>query len=196
MLTDPWLVITALSAAATAVATAASAGAIVWAGIVARRALRAAQEDSRSRTRPVMVAELRRAPLSPGTMNLVLQNLGASVARDVTVVLDPGPPPNVNTLPDSDIWKWIYQRYARPITTWAPRWRLSNVARAGHDKLEPFVVRISYRGPDDTPYADRYEFNPDHVLKETEAGPSQAVGDLDWEKRKVRAMEAIATRLD
>jgi hypothetical protein len=196
MSTDPWLVITALSAAATAVATAASAGAIVWTGVVARRALRAAKEDSRSRTRPVMMAELRRAPLSHGTVNLLLDNLGASVASDVTVVLDPGPPPNLESLPDSDLWKWIHQRYARPITTWAPHLRMSNVVRAGHDKLEPFVVRINYLGPDGTPYADRYEFNPDHVLKETEAGPSQAAGDFDWEKRKVKALEALVARLD
>jgi len=124
-------------------------------------------------------------------MLLVLRNLGASVATNVTATFDPRPPLDVDALPDSNMWKWIYQRYATPITTWPPEWTLSNVIRAGQDPLPPVTVTVSYDGPDGTKYQDRYDLHPDHILKETSANPSRTDDPVKMEQQKIEALQAL-----
>lgn len=86
-----------------------------------------------------MIAEFVQEVLSHGTTLLLVRSAGASVASEVTVTFDRVPPADVDALPDSDMWKWLYQRYSQPVPTWAPGWTLSNVIRAGHDPLDPTV---------------------------------------------------------
>lgn len=177
--------------AVAAIAGAVTASAVVVTAFIAARTLKATRDDSRARTRPIIVAELRRELLSPGTTLLVLRNLGASVATNVTVAFNPGPPPDVDSLPDTDMWKWIYHRFAKPITTWAPGWTLSNAIRAGHDPLPPVVVTVSYTGPDGTKYHDRYDLHPDHMLKETSSSPSKTHDPVKMEQQKIAALQAL-----
>jgi hypothetical protein len=190
-----WIAFAAIAGAVTAVGTVVMAVAIIVTALFAGRTLKATREDSRSRSRPVMVAELQRELLSQGTTLLVLRNLGASVAKNVTVSFDP-PPPKLDELPDDNMMKWIYERYATPITTWAPGWTLSNVIRSGYDSLVPITVTVAYEGPDGTPYQDPYHLHPDHILKETSTTPSKTKDLVKLEQQKVSALQALvrATR--
>ncbi|WP_299449074.1 hypothetical protein [uncultured Serinicoccus sp.] len=85
-----WVALGAIAGALTALGTAAMAVAIIVTALYARDTLQATRDDSRARTRPVIVAELRRESLSKGTALLVLKNLGQSVAANVSVTY-PGP---------------------------------------------------------------------------------------------------------
>ena len=165
--------------------------AIIITAVIAKRTLAATREDSRARTRPVIVAELRRELLSHGTTLLVLKNLGASVAKDVVVTFDPPPPKDFESLPNDNMMKWIYERYATPVTTWAPEWTVSNVIRGGEDELKPITVKVTYTGPDGTPYEDPYFLHPDHILKETSANPSKVSDPVKLEQQKVSALQAL-----
>ncbi|MGF1652947.1 MAG: hypothetical protein ACFCUP_06470 [Actinomycetales bacterium] len=186
-----WIAIGAIGGVITALGTAAMAIAIIITAAIARGTLRASRDDSRSRARPIIVAELRRELLSHGAILLVLKNLGLSVASEVSVTFDPGPPDDLSSLPNSYMMKWVYERYATPITTWAPGWTLSNVVRAGEDKLNPMTVHVSYKGPDNFKYRDSYYLHPDHILKETSSTPSKADDPTKLEQQKVAALQAL-----
>ena len=136
--------------AVTAIGTAAMAIAVIVTAFYAGSTLKGAKNDSRERTRPIIAADLRREPLSHGAILLVLKNLGASVAKDVTVTFDRETPEDIGALPASDLWKWIFERYSKTITTWAPGWTISNVIRVGEDPLLPVAVTVAYAGPDGT----------------------------------------------
>lgn len=190
-----WTAFGSVAGAVTALGTVVMAVAIVVTAFYAKGTLQAARDDSRARTRPVIIAELRRELLSKGTTLLVLKNLGASVARNVRVTFDPAPPQDVGSLPDDDMMKWIWERYAHPISTWAPGWSVSNVIRAGHETLNPVTVTIAYDGPDGTRYTDRYDLHPDHILKETESGPSKTADPVKLEQQKLSALHALVRTL-
>ena len=179
----------------TAIGTVAMAAAVIVTAIYAGATLRATREDSRARTRPVMIAELVPELLSRGTTLLLVRNAGASVASEVTVTFDRVPPADVDALPDSDMWKWLYQRYSQPVPTWAPGWTLSNVIRAGHDPLDPVSVTLSYRGPDGRHYSDVYPLNPDHLMKATTSTPSKATDPVKLEQQKISALQALVRTL-
>lgn len=186
-----WIALGSIAGAATALGTAAMAVAIIVTAFYAGGTLQATQDDSRARTRPVIVAELRRESLSKGTTLLVLRNLGQSVAANVSVTFDPEPPEDLVSLPQDNMLKWIYERYANVVTTWAPGWTASNVIRAGHDHLEAITVKVKYEGPDKTEYKDSYYLHPDHVLKHTESNPSKVVDPIKLEQQKVSALQAL-----
>lgn len=179
------------AATVSAVAAAVSTALTLVAVVIAVRSLAATRKDSRDRSRPVIVPELQRELLSHGTTNLLIRNLGTSVAANVSVQFEPGPPEDLDSLPGDNMWKWIFQAYARPIASWAPTWTLSNVVRAGHEPLDPFAVIVNYAGPDGTRYTERHEIDPTPILKATSSGPSDTKEPFDWEKRKVRALEAM-----
>lgn len=117
MTDSDWIAIGAIAAAVTALFTAAMAVAIIVTAIYAKRTLVATRDDSRARTRPVLVAHLERELMSHGTILLVVKNFGASSAADVCVGFDPPAPSEseVAALPDSDMKKWLYQRFAEPV---------------------------------------------------------------------------------
>lgn len=192
-----WIAIGSTAGVVTALGTAVMAIAIVVTAWYAKGTLNAAKEDSRARTRPVIVAEFRRELLSHGTTLLVLKNLGASVAKDVSVSFDPPAPSaaEVKKMPEDQMMKWIFERFAQPVTTWAPGWTISNVIRAGRDELNPIKVFVKYRGPDSTLYEDAYFLLPDHVMKETEANPSKTDDPVKLEQQKVDALRALVRTL-
>lgn len=186
-----WVALAAIARVLTAAGTLAMAVAVIVTAVVAKGTLRAAREDSRARTRPVIVCELRRELLSQGTVLLVVRNLGASVATGVKISFDPPPPVDFEGQPDLDMFKWIYQRYASPVTTWAPGRTVSNVIRAGHDDLAPLTVNVEYRGPDGSSHRDRYRLEPDHVLKEASSGPSKTDDLVKLEQQNLAALQAL-----
>ena len=121
--------------------------AIVVTAIYAKRTLVAAKDDSRARTRPALVAYLERELLSHGAILLVIKNFGPSSASDVRVAFDPPAPDieDVAALSDSDMTKWLYQRFAEPVPNWAPGWSTSNVIRAGQDYHIPYIALVAAR---------------------------------------------------
>ena len=165
--------------------------AIIVTAFYARGTLHTTRDDSRARTRPVIIAEFRREDLSMGTTLLMLKNLGHSVASNVTVTFDPAPPEDLASLPQENLLKWIYERYATPVKTWAPGWTMSNVIRAGHEELNPITVKVAYQGADKTDYEDSYDLHPDHMLKHTESNPSKVSDPVKLEQQKVSALQAI-----
>jgi len=177
--------------------TAAMAVAIIVTAIYAKRTLVAAKDDSRARTRPALAAYLERELLSHGTILLVIKNFGPSSAGDVRVAFDPPAPANedVAALPDSDINKWLYQRFTEPVPVWSPGWSTSNVIRSGQDSLEPFIVIASYLGPDGTRYEDRFALDPDHILKETSSTPSTTDDPIKLGQQGVSALQALVRTL-
>lgn len=179
-----------ISAAAAAVSTLLTLAAV----LVAVGTLRAARDDSRERSRPVIVAQLQRELLSPGAINLVLRNFGMSVATDVSVRFDP-PPSGIDDLPDSDMWKWLYQAYASPIATWAPGWSLTNVVRAGHDDIEAFTVVLDYSGPDGTAYRESVNLDPIPILKTTSAAPSDTEDPAKLAQQAIHVLRALVRTL-
>lgn len=190
-----WVALATIAGVVTAAGTVAMAIAVIVTALYAKGTLEATREDSRARTRPVIVAELQRELLSHGTILLVIRNLGASVAKDVSVTFDPPAPDDVDSLPISDNWGWIYKRFGQPITTWSPGWTTSNVVRAGDDTLNDFVVTVNYAGPDDTKYEDVYHLHPSHTLNETTSNPSKVSDPIKLEQQKVSALQALVRTL-
>lgn len=188
-----WVAVAAAAGVVTAVFTAAMAVAIVVTAVYAKRTLMATKDDSRARTRPVLVAYLEREILSHGVILLMIKNFGSSVAVDVQVAFDPPAPSieEVATLPDSDMAKWLYQRFEEAVPMWAPGWSTSNVVRAGQGPLEPFTVVLSYVGADGTPYVERFPLHPEHILKETTSTPSKTDNPIKLGQQGVAALQAL-----
>lgn len=182
-----------VAAVVTALFTAAMAVAIIVTAIYAKRTLVAAKADSRARTRPVLAAYLERELLSHGTILLVIKNFGSSSAAEVRVAFDPPAPgtEDVAALPDSDMTKWIYQRFAEPVPIWAPGWSTSNVIRAGQDALDQFTVTLSYLGSDGFPYEEPFLLHPNSILKETSSTPSQTDNPIELGQQGVSALQAL-----
>ena len=180
------------AAALSTVAAGISAMAAVVTAVIAVRSLAGTREDSRDRTRPVLTAELKRSPLTHGTIDLVLSNYGRTSARNVRVAFDP-PIPKPENLPESDMQHWIGLRYAKPLVQWPPSMTLSNVYRAGPDNVHPVTVTIRYEGQDRRKYEDGFYLDPDILMKETEATPSDST---PAEKRVAKALEVIARTFD
>lgn len=182
-----------LAAVVTALFTAAMAIAIVVTAIYAKRTLVATRDDSRARTRPALAAYLERELLSHGSILLVIKNFGPSSAADVSVSFDPPAPSaeRVTALPDSDMTKWLYQRFQERVPVWAPDWSTSNVIRAGQDVLDPLTVILSYSGPDGTRYEERFLLHPEHILKETSSTPAKSDSPIKLAQQGVSALQAL-----
>lgn len=133
-----------------------SALAAIATAVIAIVALISTASDSRSRTQPVVVAEIRPAPHADTVFDLVIRNTGSTVARDLHVSFKPN-----LVIPDDKpdhayALEWVVDRYAKPIPTLAPNQELSNTwwfgAYLGNEisNVEPtpdeVVVHVRYRG--------------------------------------------------
>lgn len=193
MTESDWIAVGAVAGVVTALFTAAMAVAIILTALYAKQTLAATRSDSRARTRPALVAYLERELLSHGVILLILKNFGASAATDVRVTFDPPAPSpaDVAALPDSDMTKWLFQRFEAAVPVWAPGWSTSNVVRAGQDSLEPFTVVLDYVGPDDTSYTERFPLHPEHILKETTSTPSKTNDPIKLAQQGVAALQSL-----
>jgi len=192
---DPeyWAATLAGISALAAVATAGIAG---W-------SLAGSRRDSRDRTRPLVVASLRKGPTtSHGVSYLVVENAGQSVARNVEVCFEP-PLPDYETTDDGQpgvVAPFLRRRYGAPIAMIAPGHRLKNVysyITAGVDgNVEPVPdqVTILVRYVDDRghTYDDSFPLDRELVGLETQSNPGDS---NDPVKRQNMALEAIAWEL-
>jgi hypothetical protein len=136
----------------------AGVGAIaaVVTGIVAIWSLASATRDSRRRTQPNVIAEIRRAPDSDTSFDFVLRNAGPTVARDIIVTFDPDIVIPEDRQHESLATEWLIKRYRRPIPMLAPGQELSNTYWLGVAKGDKRVngeptpdnvsVSVRYRG--------------------------------------------------
>lgn len=183
--TDIWSAVFAGLSALAAIVTAAIAA---W-------ALFGSRADSRARSRPVIVAELRKATLTHGTQLLVIKNYGQSVARHVVVTLDPQMPVAGEDHGETQL-PFIRQRYSAPIPVIAPKQALSNVYVGGpgeHQVPEQLRVMVSYVGDDDYKYSDTFELHTKTLGVETDSTPSDS---NNRELRQIKAIEAVARAID
>jgi hypothetical protein len=181
------VVTTATSATIAALAAVASAIAVIGTAWIAAQSFRASRRDSQERTRPVVVAELRRGALTPGTLDLVVRNYGLSVARELRVEFVPSLPP-ADSLPPSDMRHWLARRYTRAIDTFPPGKTMSNVYRSGYETADPIMVVVNYSAADGQSYTDRFVLDPADHLTETTSAPSDS---NDRGLRLIRAIEAL-----
>ncbi len=129
---------TAPKAGATAAAVGASSAVVAATSGV--RTLRQNRRDSRSRSRPMMAAELRDHPHVRATQLLVVKNYGPSIARNVTVTFDPAIPDPPH--PATSMTPFLKNRYATPIAVMTPGMELDNIYFSGErDSTEGWVNR-------------------------------------------------------
>lgn len=158
--------------------TGLSAAVAVLTAAVAIVALIQTARDSRDRSRPMMLAEFRRAEHSHSTIDLVVRNAGPSVARDVQLSFDPHPV--VPEDGDRYITTWLLQRYSKPLASVAPGQELSNIWFSGtatgatgnemanrEPTSEAVKVNITYKGSGRRRYSETYDLHVDTVRMHT-----------------------------
>lgn len=160
--------IAAAAACAGALAAWVAAGVGIWTLLAARR-------DSRSRTRPMVAAELREAPYVRAFQILVIRNHGPSVAFDVQVTFDP-PIPDPED-PARSGTPTLKRRYAQPIPALTPGMELDNIWFAaspdgtGWKNDEPTPDRceitIVCRDAEGQRYSDTYVIDTDILRART-----------------------------
>ena len=137
-------------------ASIAALAAIITAS-VSSAALAQVRKDSRNSARPMVAAQLRQTvPLAGaavdehtlGIQDLVIRNFGSTVASSVVVEFKPN-------LPRTEALVRLVDLYSRPIPTLVPGDELTNIYAYTDDRSgapDQVVVKISYIGPDGTPY--------------------------------------------
>jgi hypothetical protein len=163
-------------------------------GVIAVVTLLAIRQDSRDRTRPVIVADLLPELFTPSTSELVVQNVGQSVAKEIRVTFEPA-----ITEEMGELVAYVARRYSRVIPTMGPGRRLSNIyahmkpgtGLADEDVPHHLVVDISYKDAHGYAYRDRYGLTLDTLLGETNSNPSNT-DEAGMRRRLVRALEETA----
>lgn len=195
------------SAGASPPAWIASGAAVVaaTAGVVAAvngsRTLRRAREDSRARSRPMMIAELEPVPYASGMMRLVVRNAGPTVARDVKVSFDP--PIEAPDRADSVV-PYLVRRYSKPIPSVAPGTRFENTYYIGRPRdgrlvneeatPDQLTVHISSTAPDGRVYEERFPLDVHFVEQGTHTESSADPAVIAKNMRD--SLKKIATTLE
>lgn len=183
-----------------ALATVVGAGAALVAAVVAVQTLRALGQDSLDRTRPVMSVDLEPAVLSDIATDLIVSNIGQSVAKNVRVTFDPPLPQLEGSAASGKVTPYLQRRYADAIPTMGPGKQLRNVyavnvpdesGRKVNDEPVPdtFNVQFEYEDNRGRAYEDTYSLSLETLRTTTSSSPSSTTAP---EKRIARAIEAIA----
>jgi hypothetical protein len=185
--------ITAVSAAVTAVMA-------VVTGVVGIMTLFALRRDSHDRTRPLMSAELRPRILARGTAELVVANVGHSVAKDIQVTFEPPLPELDSQDREETMASFLRRRYAQRIPTLAPGHELVNIyaqlrGDGSHGLREsvPYDLTVTFEYGDDrgNRYTDGYSLTVETLMNETTSNPSNE-DERGMKRRWVSALETIA----
>lgn len=169
-----------------ALAAVVSALAAIGMAIAAIATLRTSRYENTQRQQPVMVAEFQPAKHSNYAIDLVVSNVGLTVARDVRVTFDPPLDPSMEE-DEQDIGKYLLRRYADTIPSIAPGQRLSNVwysvrAASGSNKMEsvtntPEKVKVcfEYRGLGKKVLREEYLLRVETIKAETFSTSSTSI---------------------
>jgi hypothetical protein len=163
--------------------------ATVAAAIVAIWTLVALRQDSRDRTRPVIIAEICAAVLAE-VGELIVRNVGASVAKNVTFKFDP----ELQT-EGGMVAPYLQRRYSRTTRTFGPGAMIHDVYQYAQGPPEPvpdeFTLTIDYYDTRGRHYTDSYDLSVVTLRDHTRIESSD--DDLPHlQRRTTRAVEAIA----
>jgi hypothetical protein len=173
-----------------------SALAAIITGVIAARTLQSQKQDSRDRTRPVVIAALRPGPsFTHGYLYLEVKNRGLSVAREVRVTFEPDIEDELPRGKSTGVeGPYIARRYAEPIPVMAPGQGFINIYWAARleelgEVLTPPSVRVTveYKDDRDRAYSDAFALEVESHKQETTANPR---GSNDLPKRTAQAIEA------
>jgi hypothetical protein len=168
-------------------ATLVTAVAAVW-------TLVALRQDSRDRTRPMMVAELKPSVLTDNA-ELHITNAGPSVAQNVKVDFDPPLPVLTGAEADGKLTPFLQRRYERVIPTFTPGMVMDNLYQDATEPDEPvpddFAVKFTYSDTRGRRYTDAYFLSLETLRNQTGAYPSTR-GEDGERRRTVKAIESIA----
>ncbi|QRY48137.1 hypothetical protein JVX93_15925 [Mycolicibacterium boenickei] len=177
--------------------TAFGSIATVSAAVVAILTLLSLKQDSADRTRPMIVAELKHAVLTRNS-ELLVRNVGQSVARNVKVDFDPPLPCPADGDGEDQVGlltPFLQRRYSRVIPTFPPGMVMDNYYQdsAGEDEPVPddFTVTISYSDTHGRKYTDSYELTTSTIRDQSGSYPSNT-DEKGIQRRWVKALEAIA----
>jgi hypothetical protein len=162
-------------AAAAAVVSSAAAIFSVYTG---HQSLRRADADRRERSRPAVIALLRRIPEArTGFLMFVLSNVGQTMAREVTVTFDPPLVPDPSSSAgDNSAASVLLRLFAVPIATMAPGAEFDCVyywhdfAGSGgniEDVPDQLNVKIAYDSSDGEHYEESYALDVEPFLAHT-----------------------------
>jgi hypothetical protein len=178
-----WATPTTTWTAMGSIATVTAATVAIWTLVALRR-------DSRDRTRPVMIAEIRPGVLSD-VAELIVRNVGPSVAKNVTFKFDPELPVLEGAEAAGMTTPYLQRRYSRTIPTFGPGMTMYDVYQSSGEPFEPvpeeFSLTINYFDMHDQEYTDSYELSVitlrDHIYTRP--------GDTDDEAMRRRVAEAV-----
>lgn len=175
--------------------TALASIATIMAAVVAIWTLAALKQDSRDRTRPVLIAELKRSVLT-AAVELHVRNVGQSVACNVSVTFDPDLDQLVAADKEGVLMPFLQRRYSRVISTLAPGADLDNVYQyvrnPTRDIPDDFTINLTYTDMHDRPYTDTYHLSVKSVLNQSGLYPQDTDDEGALRKRLANAVEAIA----
>lgn len=171
----------------------------VAASVVGIRTFQRNRRDSKSRSRPMVGAELQSIPYVDGILLLVVKNYGQAVARNVRVDFDPPLPtdgPEDHSLP------YLARRYDRTIATMMPGAEFSNVYWDGDEDHVPsqLTVTITSESADTNlfgrpdRYRDKFVLDVDVFMDGTSV--ESTATPHGQRKKLTRAVEAIAKVAD
>ncbi|WP_142926665.1 hypothetical protein [Mycobacterium marinum] len=181
-----WAAPTTTWTAMGSIATVAAAFAAIW-------TLFALKQDSRDRTRPVMIAEIRPAVLSE-VAELIVRNVGPSVAKNVTFAFHPELPKLEGIDAAGKLTPYLQRRYSRTMPTFGPGMIIHDVYQT-NPPYEPvpddFTLKIDYYDTHGRRYSDSYELTVKALRDHTRSTPT-GDDESELQRRLVRAVEAIA----
>lgn len=162
--------------------------------VVAIWTLIALRTDSRDRTRPMMVAELKPSVLTSNA-ELHITNAGQSVATNLKVEFDPPLPVLKGAEAEGKTTPYLQRRYDRVIPTFTPGMVMDNLYQEAEDPDEPvpdeFTITFHYNDTRGREYTDRYFLTLETLKNQTGAYPSTSGADGE-RRRAVKAIEHIA----
>jgi hypothetical protein len=136
-----------------------AAVAAIITGLVAIWAIVNAKQDSRDRSRPVVIVELGIHPDADLTITLTVRNAGPSVARNLTVSFDQ---PLAELAADGNHLRYIVKMFGEPISVLGPGQALSNPWRSSHRQEgmpDSCNVTVAYVDSHDRPYTDEFKID-------------------------------------
>jgi hypothetical protein len=168
--------------------------ATVMAAVVGIWTLVSLRQDSRDRTRPVMIAEIRPGVLSD-VAELLVRNAGPSVAKNVRFTFNPALPVLEGAEAAGKLTPYLKRRYSRTVPTFGPGMVMHDVYQSASEPFEPvpddFTLTVDYDDTHGRHYTDSYELSVTTLRDHTRTEP----GDRDepaLQLRVARAVEAIA----
>lgn len=177
--------------------TAFGSIATVSAAVVAIFTLISLKQDSADRTRPMLIAELKHTVLTRDA-ELLVRNVGQSVARNVKVDFDPPLPDPADGDAEERVGvltPFLQRRYSRVIPTFPPGMVMDNFYQDAEDNDEPvpddFTVTIAYTDSHGRKYTDSYDLTMGTLRDQSGAYPANT-DEKGIQRRWVKALEAIA----